>query len=89
MADSWFDLDVAGAIRGQYLVGRHAIQLPSAVGVWHFDGAAPCTTWISWVHLSHMPVLRLLSQMASTVQVVWKGVGFCDSDDELADESIV
>ena len=40
-ADQQFDLDVAGAIRGQYLVGKHAIQLSSAVGVYHFDGSAP------------------------------------------------
>lgn len=39
--DQQFDLDVAGAIRGQYLIGRHAIQLSSAVGVWHYDGPAP------------------------------------------------
>lgn len=41
VADSQFDLDVLGSIRGQYLVGRHAIQVPSAVGVWHFDGPQP------------------------------------------------
>lgn len=39
--DQQFDLDVAGAIRGQYLIGKHAIQLASAVGVWHYDGPAP------------------------------------------------
>jgi hypothetical protein len=39
--DQQFDLDVAGAIRGQYLIGKHAIQLSSAVGVWHYDGPAP------------------------------------------------
>jgi len=39
--DQQFDLDVAGAIRGQYLIGKHAIQLASAIGVFHYDGAAP------------------------------------------------
>ena len=54
--DQQFDLDVAGAIRGQYLVGRHAIQLASAVGVWHFDGAAPYALDYSGSNASHMGV---------------------------------
>lgn len=39
--DAQFDLDVAGAIRGTWVVGKHAIQLSSATAVVHFDGPAP------------------------------------------------
>jgi hypothetical protein len=55
-ADSQFDLDVAGAIRGQYLVGKHAIQLASAVGVWHFDGPGPYNLDFSGSAHSHAGV---------------------------------
>jgi hypothetical protein len=55
-ADSQFDLDVAGAIRGQYLIGKHAIQLASAVGVWHFDGPAPYNLDYTGSNASHMGV---------------------------------
>lgn len=55
-ADQQFDLDVAGAIRGQYLVGRHAIQLASAVGVWHFDGPQPYNLDFTGSNASHMGV---------------------------------
>lgn len=54
--DQQFDLDVAGAIRGQYLVGRHAIQLASAVGVWHFDGPAPYNLDFTGSNASHAGV---------------------------------
>ena len=52
--DSQFSLDVAGAIRGDYLVGAHAIQLPSAVGVFHFDGPAPYNLNFNGTNVSHM-----------------------------------
>jgi hypothetical protein len=42
--DSQFDLDVAGSIRGQYIVGKHAIQLGDAVALFHFDGPTPYET---------------------------------------------
>lgn len=54
--DQQFDLDVAGAIRGQYLVGKHAIQLASAVGVWHFDGPQPYNLDFTGSNASHMGV---------------------------------
>ncbi len=54
--DQQFDLDVAGAIRGQYLIGKHAVQLASAVGVWHFDGAAPYALDYSGSNASHMGI---------------------------------
>ena len=52
--DQQFDLDVAGAIRGQYLIGRHAIQLASAIGVWHYDGSAPYNLDYTGSNASHM-----------------------------------
>ena len=52
--DQQFDLDVAGAIRGQYLIGRHAIQLASAVGVWHYDGPAPYNLDYTGSSASHL-----------------------------------
>jgi hypothetical protein len=55
-ADSQFDLDVAGAIRGEYLIGKHAIQLASAVGVWHFDGPQPYNLDYTGSNASHMGV---------------------------------
>ena len=55
-SDAQFDLDVAGAIRGQYLIGKHAIQLSSAVGVWHFDGAAPYTLDSTGSNASHVGI---------------------------------
>lgn len=55
-ADQQFDLDVAGAIRGQYLVGKHAIQLASAVGVWHFDGPQPYNLDYTGSNASHLGV---------------------------------
>lgn len=54
--DQQFDLDVAGAIRGQYLIGRHAIQLARAIGVWHYDGPAPYNLDYSGSDASHMGV---------------------------------
>ncbi|MCL4790308.1 MAG: hypothetical protein KJ070_26580, partial [Verrucomicrobia bacterium] len=42
--DSQFDLDVAGALRATYLVGKHAIQLSGARMILHFDGQEPSNT---------------------------------------------
>lgn len=52
-ADQQFDLDVAGAIRGQYLVGKHAIQLAAATAVVHFDGPAPFNLDFTGSNASH------------------------------------
>lgn len=53
-ADSQFDLDVAGAIRGQYLVGKHALQLDNAYALIHFDGPAPYNLDFTGTSTSHM-----------------------------------
>jgi hypothetical protein len=53
-ADSQFDLDVAGAIRGQYLVGPHALQLSDAKAIVHFDGPAPYNLNFSGTSTTHM-----------------------------------
>ncbi|RIK41596.1 MAG: hypothetical protein DCC55_11305, partial [Chloroflexi bacterium] len=42
--DSQFDLDVAGALRATYLIGKHAIQLSGARMILHFDGQEPSNT---------------------------------------------
>ena len=42
--DSQFALDVAGPIRGTYLVGQHAIQLKDVLLLAHYDGRAPFET---------------------------------------------
>lgn len=54
--DQQFDLDVAGAIRGQYLIGKHAVQLTAAIGVWHYDGSAPYELDYSGSNASHMGI---------------------------------
>lgn len=53
-ADQQFDLDVAGAIRGQYLVGPHALQLSDAKAIVHFDGPAPYNLDFSGTSNTHM-----------------------------------
>lgn len=42
--DIQFSLDVAGALRAEYLVGPHAIQLDGANLIAHFDGPGPFET---------------------------------------------
>lgn len=59
--DQQFDLDVAGPIRGTYLVGKHAIQLSSAVGVWHFDGPEPSAIDFTGALQSHAGIAATLN----------------------------
>ena len=54
--DAQFSLDVAGAIRGDYLVGKHAIQLSNAVAICHFDGPAPNNLDFTGTTHSHLGV---------------------------------
>jgi hypothetical protein len=54
--DAQFSLDVAGAIRGDYLVGKHAIQLNSAGAVCHFDGPGPNNLDYSGTTHTHLGV---------------------------------
>jgi hypothetical protein len=43
--DAQFDIDAAGSIRTQsYFVGKHALQIPDALLIAHFDGAEPYAT---------------------------------------------
>src|SRR5262249_33571439 len=43
--DPQFDLDIAGNMRaGGYIVGKHAIQLPGALLIAHYDGPEPFET---------------------------------------------
>lgn len=42
--DPQFALDVNGPVRGQYLIGPHALQLSDAVMICHFDGSYPFET---------------------------------------------
>jgi uncharacterized protein (DUF2147 family) len=52
--DAQFSLDVAGAIRGDYLVGKHALQLDNAAAIIHFDGPAPYNLDYTGTSSSHM-----------------------------------
>jgi hypothetical protein len=42
--DIQFSLDVDGALRADWLIGPHAIQLSDAVAIMHFDGPGPYET---------------------------------------------
>lgn len=42
--DQQFDLDVAGAIRGQYLVGKHALEIRDVMHLCQYNGYAPYIT---------------------------------------------
>lgn len=54
-ADSQFALDVAGSTRTTgYFVGKHAIQLPGAIMVAHYDGGTPYTTDFTGDPTGHM-----------------------------------
>ena len=52
--DSQFALDVAGPARAQYFIGPHAIQIPDAIMICHYDGAAPYNTNFGGIALGHM-----------------------------------
>ena len=53
--DPQFDLDVLGNIRTQgYFVGKHAIQLPGATMILHYDGHTPFETNFYGETVGHM-----------------------------------
>ena len=54
--DQQFDLDVAGPIRGTYLIGKHAIQLSSAVGVHAFRRSCAIQLDFSGSDYSHVGI---------------------------------
>lgn len=52
--DAQFSLDVAGNLRADILVGKHALQLDNAAAIIHFDGPAPYNLDYTGTSSSHM-----------------------------------
>jgi len=52
--DSQFALDVAGPARAQYWIGPHALQIPDALMICHYDGSTPYNTNYNGIALGHM-----------------------------------
>ncbi len=51
--DAQFALDVAGPARAQYWIGPHALQIPDALMICHYDGATPYNTNFNGIALGH------------------------------------
>ncbi|APU89191.1 putative carbohydrate-binding protein [Virus Rctr71] len=51
--DIQFSVDVAGALRAEWLVGPHAIQLSDATAIMHFDGPGPYNTNFTGTSQTH------------------------------------
>ncbi|MAT45372.1 MAG: hypothetical protein CL609_23835 [Anaerolineaceae bacterium] len=55
LPDSQFDLDIAGNLRAQgWIVGKHALQLPDALMICHYDGPRPYERDFSGDATGHM-----------------------------------
>jgi hypothetical protein len=54
VADPQFSVDVAGALRADWLVGPHAIQLSGALMICHYDGPGPFELDFSGTAVGHM-----------------------------------
>jgi hypothetical protein len=52
--DSQFDLDIAGAMRADLIVGKHAIQLKNVLLLSHFDGGDPYASNMTGETSGHM-----------------------------------
>jgi hypothetical protein len=53
-ADPQFSVDVAGALRADWLVGPHAIQLSGALMICHYDGPGPFELDFTGTAVGHM-----------------------------------
>ena len=61
-ADAQFDLDVNGSLRaGGYIVGKHALQLPGALMICHYDGPQPYATNFTGDSTGHMGQAAILA----------------------------
>jgi hypothetical protein len=59
--DIQFSLDVAGALRAEWLIGPHAIQLSDAEAIMHFDGPGPYETNFVGTSQTHKGKLATLT----------------------------